>query len=40
MSVMYRIVEGEPPKLPEKYSEQLQDLYKKYVYYHQMIVKW
>lgn len=29
MSVMYRIVEGEPPKLPEKYSEQLQDLYKR-----------
>lgn len=39
MSVMYKIVEGEPPKLPEKYSEQLQNLYKRYVYYHQMIVK-
>ena len=32
MGVMYKIVEGEPPKLSEKYSVQLQALYERYVY--------
>lgn len=33
MSVMYKIVEGKPPKLSEKYSKELQSLYERYVCY-------
>lgn len=32
MGVMYKIVEGKPPKLSEKYSAELQALYERYVY--------
>jgi len=31
MGVMYKIVEGNPPKLSEKYSVELQALYERYV---------
>ena len=30
MGIMYKIVEGNPPKLSAKYSNELQDLYKRY----------
>lgn len=32
MGVMYKIVEGKPPKLLEKYSAEVQALYERYVY--------
>jgi len=32
MGVMYKIVEGNPPKLSEEYSKELQTLYERYEY--------
>jgi len=34
MGVMYKIVEGECPSLPDKYSKNLHSILKKYEYTH------